>query len=224
MITLDAIYTVITTPGPDGPIEWRVRRVDPQFAAKSAMLLSSLGVIVGQAETEAERLQREHKASLQFTAALSAELDARNQVDAHRQLGLEGEALAALEVVYSRAKVVSERARRALKPRVELTEKAMAEVVQRQQQLVIATVRAARYPDQEWEAVTFVADEALEIVSSNQLWIGRLDDETFGMLIKAAWQPAQEAAERLATFRRAQKRAGAPAAVPDGQAAGEGAQ
>jgi hypothetical protein len=222
---LDPIYTVVTTIGPDGPIEWRVRRADPRFAAQSALLLASIGVIVGQAETEPERLAREVRAAAELQAALQAESVAFDQLAAAHELGQGDEAMAPLELRLRQARTSTERARRALRPRVQLSERTMDEVLARQQQLVIASVRAARLSGtQEWEPITFVAGEADDDPPAGRLWIGRLDDETFAALLAAAWRPAQEAAERLARFRGAQQPGGAPGAVADGAALREATQ
>lgn len=216
-LQLDPIFTIVRIALPNGPAEFRVRRVDPQFAAQAAMLVSSLGVIVSQPETEAERLGREQRAAADMAVALSTQLACLSMEVAQRELDPESLEVQALAKRGQTAAQAAGRARRRLEPRVALTPKAMRDIVTRQQELVCVSVKAARSVGEEWEPITFVMDEAQDDPECNQVWVGRLDEHTLNLLIKAAWAPAREAAERLASFRVAEESRRAAGAAPDGE-------
>lgn len=225
-------YVETTTPGVDGPVHWRMRRLSPELAARYGLVAAAVASISLQRESVEQTLQRDAASAHAVTSARQEQLRvlgdmerAHGALQAAQQLGDEEgtrkatEQLDALRALYAELDLQAQQGLAILRRQQRQPDpRKIGEAIASQQQMLCDLVVAARDEGEDWEDITLVADEAHHDPVKGRVYVGMLDAITMRMLCAAAWAPVQEAAERLRRFRgaRAGDGAAARAAGPGG--------
>jgi len=191
------------TPGPAGiSVRWRMRRLDPMAVAQMGLVMEAVGLgleaaapVEARYAAEAQQAERLAAARRDALALLPELRRARQLADAGRLAELQGE--------FDRLDRVAADAATRLKPAPPPTSKAVRAALSINQELLCQVVVAAAVGDDgAWEPIELVATPDREDVQKGRMYVGALDIPTQTILTAAAWAPIEEAAGRVASFRR----------------------